>query len=190
MVRKTIELMRGVVLPTILLAALIVQDTALARGPGSGSGGSGSSGGASSGGGSGALSRSVIERNNPQTDVDPQPAAARAAEAAISVCSVDDPRCIADALDAYAAALRKLPLPPALKNLPDIVSRAANQVRAAKTHAQAVHAIKAAIAEVHKTIALLKADDPVVFKAETRSGALVAETLEVADHKLEKAIGL
>ena len=114
----------------------------------------------------------------------------RAAEAAISTCSDDDPRCIADALDAYAEALRRLPLPPELKHLPDVVARAAHQVRAAKTKAQAVKAIKAAIAEVHKTISLLKADDPVTLKAETRTGAFVAETLAVADNKLEKAVGL
>jgi hypothetical protein len=114
----------------------------------------------------------------------------RAAEAAISVCSEDDPRCIADALDAFAEALRKLPLPPALKKLPDIVSHAAHQVRAAKTKAQAVAAIKVAIAEVKQTIALLKSDDPVILKAETRESSFVAETLQVADAKLERSVGL
>jgi predicted RNase H-like HicB family nuclease len=116
----------------------------------------------------------------------------RAAEAAISKCPEDNPLCVADALDAYADALRNLspPLPPDLQTLPDVVSRAARRVRQAKTKAQAVKAIKIAIAEVHKTISLLKADDPVVLKAETRQGDFVAETLEVADNKLEKAVGL
>jgi hypothetical protein len=116
----------------------------------------------------------------------------RSAEAAIGQCSQDDPICIADALDAYAAALRNLspPLPPDLQALPDIVSHAAHQVRQARTRAQATRAIKIAIAEVHKTIALLKADDPIVLKVETRQGAFVAETLAVAENKLEKASGL
>jgi hypothetical protein len=118
----------------------------------------------------------------------------RSAESAISICPDDtnSQRCIADALDAYADALRNLSpsLPPDLQELPDIVSRAARQVRQAKTKAQAIKAVQIAIAEVHKTISLLKADDPVVLKVETREGAFVAETLEVADNKLEKAVGL
>jgi hypothetical protein len=44
-----------------------------------------------------------------------------------------------------------------------------------------------AIAAVHKTIALLRADDPVTLKAETREGGFVVETLQVASIKLEKA---
>jgi hypothetical protein len=116
----------------------------------------------------------------------------RSAEGQIGQCSQDDQICIADALDAYAAALRNLspPLAPELRNLPDIVSRAARRVRQARTRAQAAVAVKAAIAEVHKTIALLKADDPVMQKAETRQGAFVAQTLAVAQDKLEKAVGL
>jgi hypothetical protein len=119
-------------------------------------------------------------------------ALSRSAEAAIGQCSQDDPICIADALDVYAAELRNLspPLAPELQTLPDIVSRAARRVRQARTRAQATAAIKVAIAEVHKTIALLKADDPIIVKAETRQGAFVAETLAVADDKLEKASGL
>lgn len=50
--------------------------------------------------------------------------------------------------------------------------------------------MKIAIAAVHKTIALLRADDPVTLKAETREGAFVAETLQVASLKLKKASGL
>jgi hypothetical protein len=50
--------------------------------------------------------------------------------------------------------------------------------------------VKAAIGQVRKTIALLEADDPVILQTETREGELVAETLEVADARLEKASGL
>jgi hypothetical protein len=38
--------------------------------------------------------------------------------------------------------------------------------------------------------ALLKADDPIIVKAETRDRAFVAATLQVAQEKLEKAAGL
>jgi hypothetical protein len=112
----------------------------------------------------------------------------------ISACGEDDFTCIADALDEYAAALRKLAptLPPSMQRLPDIVSRAAIQVRHAKTKGQAAGAIKVAIAEVHKTIALLKADEPVLvaYDAQSRELGAVVKTLEVASDKLEKATGL
>ncbi|HXW20138.1 MAG TPA: hypothetical protein VEK35_06520 [Roseiarcus sp.] len=150
--------------------------------------GSGSSSGGADGAGHGAQfsgpPASVASYAKPAT---------RAVENAINACRdrfVDQQQCIADALDAYAEALRELPLPPDLRGLPVIVSRAAHQVRVARTRAEATKAIKIAIAEVHKTIALLKADDPAELKAATRDGSFVAETLMVADGKLEKAVGL
>jgi hypothetical protein len=74
--------------------------------------------------------------------------------------------------------------------LSNVLSHAARQVRHARTKTEAVAAVKTAIAEVHKTIALLKADDPIVLSAETRAAGFVAETLNVAASKLEKAVGL
>lgn len=103
---------------------------------------------------------------------------------------VDQRECIAGALESYAEALRDLPLPPNLKGLPDVVFRAAHRVRIARTRQEAARAIKIAIAEVHKTIALLKADDQGTLAAEKRDGAFVAETLVVAEYKMEKADGL
>jgi hypothetical protein len=119
-------------------------------------------------------------------------AASDEAQQAMQQCQVDAPPCIADALDAYAAALQKLApeLPPRLRVLPSIIAKAARQVRVAKSKAEAVRAIKTAIAAVHKTISLLKADDPLTRQAGTRDGALVAQTLQVASDKLEKAVGL
>jgi hypothetical protein len=110
----------------------------------------------------------------------------------IEGCQADTPPCIADALDAYAEALRKLApyLPPQLRTLPNIVATAANKVRAAKTKAEAVQAVRIAIAEVHKSIALLRADDAETRQVGTREGTLVVETLQVASDKLEKAVGL
>jgi hypothetical protein len=81
-------------------------------------------------------------------------------------------------------------LPLQLAGLPDIVETAAQQVRAAKTKKQAVKAIKTALTAIHKTIALLRADDPVILVAQTREGTLVEQTLQVADNKLERAVGL
>ena len=63
-------------------------------------------------------------------------------------------------------------------------------MRSAKTKEEAAKAVTNAIAVVHKTIALLRADDPIIVKAETRDGAFVAATLQVAQDKLEKAMGL
>ena len=99
--------------------------------------------------------------------------------------------CIGDALDAYAAGLAKLrdKLPPQLADTPDVVATAAHRVRAAKTKAQAAQAMKAAIGAVHKTIALLRADDPSTAYA-SREGKLISDTLQLADGELEKAGGL
>jgi chaperonin cofactor prefoldin len=80
--------------------------------------------------------------------------------------------------------------PPELRNLPITVERAATKVRTARTKKEAIAAMTNAIAEVHKTIALLKADDPVYLRSGTRDGELVVETLQVADDKLQKAVGL
>jgi len=174
-------------LAALLMAASLVQAEAAStagEGPGGGPGAAGSSGNG------GPPPPSAVY--SPGRQGGGVMALSRSAQAAIGQCSQDDPICIADALDAYAAELRNLspPLAPELRTLPDIVSRAARRVRQAKTRAQATAAIKVAIAEVHKTIALLKADDPIIVKAETRQGAFVAETLAVADDKLEKASGL
>jgi len=119
-------------------------------------------------------------------------ALSRRAEDAISVCRDETRRCVADALDRYAEALRDIAprLPPDLRSLPTIVANAARRVRAARTAADAVQAVRTAIGQVRKTITLLKADDPVILRAETREGSLVVDTLEAASDKLEKAVGL
>jgi hypothetical protein len=114
------------------------------------------------------------------------------AEQAVGLCDIHTPRCIADALDDYATALRALGplLPREFNDLPAIVERAATKVRTARTKKEAISAVQSAIAEVHKRIALLRADDPVTLKVGTRDGAFVIQTLQVADDKLEKAVGL
>ena len=114
----------------------------------------------------------------------------RQAEESLAECSLDLPDCIADALDRYAAALRQIDLPRELRTLPNVVATAASRVRRARTPQEASRAVRTAIAEVHKAIELVRADDPFTQRVETRAGALVAQTLEVADAKLERAVGL
>jgi hypothetical protein len=153
-----------------------------------GSGSSGSSGGASSSGG-GAHSTPTPSFGGPGGDIQ---SISQSAGQAIDLCNDKTPRCIADALDEYATALRALAprMPPQFANLPVIVERAATRVRTARTKKEAIKAVTMAIAEVHKTIALLRADDPFRFRAQTREGAFVVQTLQVANDKLEKAVGL
>jgi hypothetical protein len=168
-----------------------------AAGGSSGANGGGASGSGGGGGGGGHAPPSI---DAPTTTSDPGDngrgvkQATEEAEEAIAACP-DDPesvRCLAAVLDAYAQTLRELSphLPPALRSLPDIVARAARSVRHAKSKPQALAALRVAIAQVHKTLSLAKADDPVLRRVETRDGALVAETLAVAGDKLEKAAGL
>jgi hypothetical protein len=167
--------------------------SASSSGSSSSSSGSGSAAGGSTGSAAGAGGyHQQISGASTVVASDAKPAT-RAVETAIDACRdnfVGERQCIADALDSYAEALRELPLPPDLRGLPAIVSRAAHRVRAARTKAEATTAIRIAIAEVHKTIALLKADDAGALKAETRDGSFVAETLMVADNRLERAVGL
>ncbi|WP_158814842.1 hypothetical protein [Methylocapsa sp. S129] len=119
-------------------------------------------------------------------------ALSHATEQAVDACDVHTLRCVADALDDYATGLRALApqLPREFQDLPVIVERAATRVRTARTKKEAIRAVTNAIAEVHKRIALLRADDPITLKAETREGSFVVETLQVADDRLEKAVGL
>jgi hypothetical protein len=160
-------------------------------GGGAGAGGGGASGGGGGGGGGGGA------HTNPNP-VDPGPtdstveSLSQETEKAIEECDVHTSRCIADILDNYATGLRALTprLPPEFRTLPRIVESAATKVRTARTRKEAVRAVADAIAQVHKSIALLRADDPTTLKAETREGSFVVETLQAADDKLEKAVGL
>jgi hypothetical protein len=49
--------------------------------------------------------------------------------------------------------------------------------------------VRIVIAAAHRSVALLGADDLVSLEPATRAGALVAARLQVADDKLERAIG-
>jgi hypothetical protein len=110
----------------------------------------------------------------------------------IRACQCVTRECVADALDRYAEALAAVAprLPPQLQDMPNVVARAARQVRAARTKGEAVKALRAAIAVIHKDISLVRAEDPATQQSATRSGGFVAETLAVASLSLQQAGGL
>jgi hypothetical protein len=110
----------------------------------------------------------------------------------IEECACGEQQCVADALDQYAQALAVVAprLPKPLRDLPKIVARAARQVRIAKTKAEAVAALDQAIAAIHKDISLVRSEDVETRKRQTRSGDLVAGTLNVASLALVNSGGL
>jgi len=100
--------------------------------------------------------------------------------------------CVGDVLTVYADKLETVApiLPERLRSIPAVLRATAKKVRAAKTKAEAASAIATATTEVHKVIALLKADDPVIRSTATRETGQITQTLALADEKLEKAVGL
>ena len=118
-------------------------------------------------------------------------AAADRSQQAIARCAAAS-ACVAGELDRYADWIEGVApqLPSELRVLPSIVRRAATGVRVARSRGEAVRAIRAAVVEVRKTIALVRADDPLVQEAGKREAALTADTLIVARNELEKATGL
>ena len=118
-------------------------------------------------------------------------ALSRATESYIRNCGCATQACIADALDKYAEALAQVTprLPPQLQDEANVVAQAARRVRAARTKAEALHALHDAIAIIHKDVELVQAEDPDHPRL-TRGGDFVAETLNVASLALEKGGGL
>jgi len=118
-------------------------------------------------------------------------ALSRATESYIRNCGCATQACVADALDKYAEALAQLTprLPPQLQDEANVVAQAAQRVRAARTKAEALHALHDAIAIIHKDVELVRAEDPDHPRL-TRGGDFVAETLNVASLALEKGGGL
>jgi hypothetical protein len=118
-------------------------------------------------------------------------ALSRATESYIRNCGCATQVCIANALDKYAEALAEVAprLPPQLQDAPNVVAQAAKRVRAARTKAEALHALHDAIAIIHKDIELVRAEDADNPRL-TRGGDFVAETLNVASLALEKGGGL
>jgi filamentous hemagglutinin family protein len=107
-------------------------------------------------------------------------------------CQYLDQRSTADALDKYAAELEELAprLPPALRNLPALVSQAARRVRAAPSKAAAAAVLRQTVAIIHKELALVRSDDPVMQAEEITAGNSVAGALSVAGVELVNSGGL
>ena len=91
---------------------------------------------------------------------------------------------------ALAAGVGAMTVSRTINGHPYVSEETAKKVRAAKTIAEARKAVRFAISQVHKIISLQIADDRASGSTATRDGALVVETLRVADVKLEKASGL
>ena len=111
-------------------------------GTGAGTGGAGGGTGATGGGSGGGPRPSPHE--DPGDPTQTVETISRQAQSAVDACGYDEPRrCIADALDGYAAALRRIAprLDPRLRGLPNIVAGAAARVRAARTNAEAIRAV-------------------------------------------------
>jgi hypothetical protein len=120
-------------------------------------------------------------------------AISRATREFIAACDCASQACIADALDQYAAALALVApkLPTRLRNLPNLVAMAARRVRVAPTKMAAVNIVKTVIAQVHKEIELVRADDPDAdTRRQTRAADFVAGTLNTAAISLERSTAL
>jgi hypothetical protein len=115
-------------------------------------------------------------------------------------CDERDPmqifhRCIATAMAIFANDLEKpeVALPEPTQPVPEIIRTAARRVLEAPDRETARAAVAEAVVEVKKTIELIKADEPVfatLADMQTRQGNIVVEGLEVAEAKLERAVGL
>jgi hypothetical protein len=132
------------------------------------------------------------ELPNPNRFSDPLAALQAMSQAMSSFCE----RCnnptqdsIADALERFAAELAVLAprLPPQLRNLPTIVGDAARKVRAAHSIAEAVGAVRTAIAQVNKDISLLRAENPDAAPASIQVSRTVSATLQAAEFRLLRA---
>jgi hypothetical protein len=110
----------------------------------------------------------------------------------IDACRFDSPACIADALDEYADRLEALTtrLGPGYRALPTIVRQAARKIRVARSKTEVAIALKSAITQVGKTIALLRAEDPNAGNIGAVVGRAVDQTLEVAQVKLLRSSDL
>ena len=99
---------------------------------------------------------------------------------------------IADALDEYAAKLRILAprLPPALRNVPEIVAEGARRVRAARSRSEAIAVLHQTVAAIHKEIALVLSEDPQTRGRELRDGDVVAGALDRTSVALVNSGGL
>ena len=119
-------------------------------------------------------------------------AVSKAAKYYLENCHCPTATCIADVLDKYADALDALgpQLPPQVADLPAIVRRSAQNVRAARSLSQARAAVGVAIATIDAKLKLLTVSDPDARDEGVRSTRYVADTLTVAQVSLTRVSGL
>lgn len=100
--------------------------------------------------------------------------------------------CVGDALEQFADALdaRAISLPEPLRGIPAVIRQAARQVRAARTVQEARAAVGAALVEVRKAIALIRADDPAIGQLQLRQANRIASALGSVETRLARATGL
>jgi hypothetical protein len=100
--------------------------------------------------------------------------------------------CVGNALETYADALdrRVVDLPQPLRGVSAFIREAARRVRASRTVSEARAAVRTAIREIHKVIALLRADEPTVARIQVRQGNRIEAALQSVENRLAKAVGL
>ena len=100
--------------------------------------------------------------------------------------------CVGGALQQYANDLDSqiLRLPPPLRAVTAVIREAARRVQTVATVAEARTIVRAAVTEVRRAIALLRADEPAVARLQVRQGNVIASALQSVDTKLARAVGL
>ena len=71
-----------------------------------------------------------------------------------------------------------------------MIREAARKVRVARSFEEARSAVRTAVAEVRKAIALIRADDPSVASAQVQQGDRIANALGSVETRLARAVGL
>jgi filamentous hemagglutinin family protein len=100
--------------------------------------------------------------------------------------------CAGDALTQYAQTLesRLLELPPPLRRVTAVIREAAARVRVARTIEAARRAVRTAVVEVRRAIALIRADEPQLARVQTQQGQTIASALASVENRLDRAVGL
>lgn len=100
--------------------------------------------------------------------------------------------CVGGALEQFADALeaKALTLPGPMRGIPAAIRQAARKVRAARTIQEARAAVGAAVAEVRKAIALIRADDPAIGRLQLQQANRIASALGSVESRLSRATGL
>ena len=100
--------------------------------------------------------------------------------------------CLSDALESFAKELDglALDLPRPLRGVAAVIREAARKVRVARSFEEARSAVRTAVAEVRKAIALIRADDPSVASAQVQQGDRIANALGSVETRLARAVGL